>query len=203
MNCAKPFENKGTYAMPVNYSGAGASSDFIPADKYWRSVGSKPLCAARGCPRAICRSAYPGRRSGTTCAWKTGRWSTTHRRMARCTPTGAPDQVRRLSQQRLRPGAHRRLRDERLPGRQVACTVDFAGRARAAPAEEAVDAFGAGGKATISSAAGGGLKKIGRFMVSAMKNRSVPWHFSRRMPFLDAAFLCPMSVVSAALRSLL
>jgi hypothetical protein len=34
MNCAKPFENKGTYAMPVNYSGGGASSDFIPADKY-------------------------------------------------------------------------------------------------------------------------------------------------------------------------
>ena len=53
------------------------------------------------------------------------------------------------------------------------------------------------------SAAGGGLKKIGRFMASAMKNRSVPWHFSRRMPVLDAAFLCPMSVVSAALRSLL
>ena len=34
VNCAKPFENKGTYAMPVNYSGGGASSDLIPADKY-------------------------------------------------------------------------------------------------------------------------------------------------------------------------
>jgi hypothetical protein len=34
MNCAKPYEKRGTYAMPVNYSGGGASSDFIPADKY-------------------------------------------------------------------------------------------------------------------------------------------------------------------------
>jgi hypothetical protein len=34
MDCARPFENKGSYAMPVNYSGGGASSDFIPVDKY-------------------------------------------------------------------------------------------------------------------------------------------------------------------------
>ncbi len=34
MNCARPFHNKGTYVMQVNYSSGSASSDFIPTDKY-------------------------------------------------------------------------------------------------------------------------------------------------------------------------
>ena len=32
--CAQPFENRGTFELPVRYSGAGASSDFIPEDRY-------------------------------------------------------------------------------------------------------------------------------------------------------------------------
>jgi hypothetical protein len=32
--CAHPFENRGTYRMDAGFSGAGASSDFIPAGKF-------------------------------------------------------------------------------------------------------------------------------------------------------------------------
>jgi len=32
--CAQPFENRGTFVMGVNVTGAGASSDFIPGNRY-------------------------------------------------------------------------------------------------------------------------------------------------------------------------
>ena len=32
--CAQPFENRGTFVLGANFSGAGAASEFIPADRY-------------------------------------------------------------------------------------------------------------------------------------------------------------------------
>lgn len=34
VRCARPFENRGTFVIPAGFSGAGASSRFIPADRF-------------------------------------------------------------------------------------------------------------------------------------------------------------------------